>query len=448
VEATFRNLDPLAQTTVSAEDVTVIGENGKRYDADDISEPPREFVFSIEEEAINQDFELNFRDAPAIPFSIGQKANYVFATEIGAEPALLPHVCKVEDLPSVGKAGRLTFYQPEETGVILGYVGPDGSDLTQVCSGIAFGDLQLAGDGATLLLVTPQQGWPSLYLIEPEGEIYPLVSNGLNIEARFDPSGRRVLFATERIGEIGRELYAFDRQTSSTHLVKEGHQITFNFLTDERLIIDYRETEDSDRQSYVGPADGSTLDLLDIPEDIPGNRSVSADGQHLIYYELDSLFNLYLFISDLDGSNAQELVRPDYLRVYSELSSDSQSVLIGIGEGSEAGDKIELHNLASDKNWTIATSVDEADFGFSADGQWASAVTITGRQRNLYIIHTTDGNIRKVNGVVNAFFSPDSSQLAYTIQQTDGALEMFVTSLNSEDAQSLGPGVVTGWYPQ
>jgi Tol biopolymer transport system component len=341
----------------------------------------------------------------------------------------------------------LTFYQPEESGVILGYVDPDGSRLAQVCSDIAFGDLQLATDGAALLLVTPKQGWPSLYLIEPKGEIYPLVTNGLNIEARFDPSGRWVLFTTERVGKTGRELYAFDRETVSASLVQAGAQVTFDFLTDGRLITKYQETEDGDHQYYVGPTDGHTLDILELPEDIASYAFVSDDGQHLVYREIDSSFSSFsLFISDLDGNNAQELAQSIGLRLYYALSSDIQSILMGIGEG-ERGDRIELRNLATDESWVIADNIDDADFGFSIDGQWASAVTTEGERHTLYIIHTVDGSIREVKDAVNAFFSPEGTQLAYTVRQPDGNQEMYVISLDSELAQSLGPGVFIGWFP-
>jgi hypothetical protein len=357
VETTFRNLDPLDQTKVTVEDVTVIGENGKSYDADDLSEPPREFVFVIEEGAIGQSFELHFRDVPPIPFSVEQEADYAFVTEIGAEPGLLPYVCMAEGLRSLGDAGWLTFYRQAETGLSLGHVGADGSNLALVCSDIAFGDLQLAADGAALLLVTPQQGWSNLYLIEPEGEIYPLIRNGLNIKARFDPSGHWVLFTTERVGETGKELYGFDRETASTTLVQAGERVTFDFLADGRLIIDYREAEDSDRQYYVGPPDGSALKVLELPEDISGYASVSDNGQNLVYREIDPSFRSFsLFISDLDGNNARELAQSSGLRLYYALSPDSQAILMGIGEG-EIGDRVELYNLATDESWTIAVAL-------------------------------------------------------------------------------------------
>ena len=449
----FRNLSSFDQVGVSADDVTVIGENGESYDAHDLSEPPGEFVFQIEEDAIDQVqvFELHFRDAPPIPFSVEQEADYAFETEIGAELGTLPYACTAEGLRSPGDAGWLTFYRQEETGLSLGYVeghvGADGSNSTLVCSGIAFGDLQLAGDGAALLLVTPRQGWPSLYLIEPEGGTYVLVNSGLNIKARFDPSGRWVLFTAETVGETGKELYAFDRETASTTLVQAGERVTFDFLTDGRLITGYRKNEDSDHQYYVGPPDGSALKILELPEDIAGYAFVSENGQNLVYRDIDSSFRSFsLSITDLDGNNVRELAQSIGLRLYYVLSPDSQAILMGIGEG-EIGDRVELCNLATDEIWTIAVGVDGADFGFSADGRWASVVTTVGDRHTLYIVRTADGSMREASDVVNAFFSPDNAQLAYTVRRPDGDPEMHVTPLDGENARLLGPGMLTGWFP-
>ena len=294
-------------------------------------------------------------------------------------------------------------------------------------------------------------------MIETNGEVYILETNGLNIEARFDPSGRWVLFATERVGEAGKELYIFDRETTSTDLVQAGDRVAFDFLTDGRLIIDYRETEDSDRQYYVGVTDGSALELLDISDDIPGNRSVSADGQHLVYRDIDSSFGLHLVIADLDGSNAKELAQGYRSRLDGLFSPDSQSILlsvIGIGEENDAANTVMLHNLTTDETRPIAEGSHYLDLGFSDDSQWAFVLSTisassTGaeEQRTLYVVRTADGGVREIDDAVSAFFSPDSTQLAYTVRGLDGNPEMYVTSLEDESVQSLGPGVVMGWFP-
>jgi hypothetical protein len=447
IKAIFRNLNPLDQAEISIEDVSVIGNNGQRYKADDLSKPPREFVFKIEEDAINQDFELKFRDASPIPFSVDQDGTYAFTTEISSEPDLLPYDCMADGLPSLDDRGRLTFYRQIDTGITLGYLDPDGSNLTSVCDGNTFGDLQLAADGAALLLATPPQGWSSLYLIEPEGEVYPLVRNGLNIEARFGPSDRWILFAVEKLGETDQELYVFDRKTISTTLIQAGMQVDFNFLNEGQLIITYRENEDSDLQYFIGAADGSSLEPLKLPEDI-GYATVSANKRHLVYREADiTIPSFTLFIADLDGSNVQELAESFGLSLYYTLSPNSQAILMGVGEG-ETGDRIELRNLTAAKSWTIATGIDDADFSFSADDQWATVVTTVGDHHTLYIINITDGSIREIKDAVNAFFSPNSTQLAYTVRQPNGDMEMFVTVLDSETVESRGPGVITGWFPR
>jgi hypothetical protein len=450
VETTFHNLDPRDQTEVSTSDVYVLDENGSRYAAKDLSEPPEEFVFMVEGDAIEQDFELYCRDASPVPFSIGQSAVHTPTIEIGAGPGTLPHLCATEGLGSPGDAGRLTFSRQEETGLVLGYADPDGSEETSVCSDIAYGNLQFAADGAALLHVAPRQGWPSLYLIEPEGKTYSLVDNGLDIRARFDPTGHWVIFATKKPTEAGEELYAFDRETATITLIQTGEQVSFDFLADGRLITDFLETEDADRQYYLGAADGSTLEPLEIPDCVPDSCTVSTDGQHLIYRDMDSLFNLYLFISDLDGGNAQELVQAPTARLDGVLSPDGQSALVsvvGVGEGNNAVNRAEFHNFASSKSGTVVLGGDHFDLDFSADSQWASVIATVDGHHTLHIVRAADGSVHKVSGVVNAFFSPDSTQLAYTAVQQGGSPEMYVMLLEDQSAQMVGQGVVTGWFP-
>jgi Tol biopolymer transport system component len=128
--------------------------------------------------------------------------------------------------------------------------------------------------------------------------------------------------------------------------------------------------------------------------------------------------------------------------------------LVEIDEGYDTGRRAELRNLTTGENWTIVTgSGDRPDFDFSADNRWAlvfSTVRAPGTededQHTLYVIHTADGSIREIADAINAFFSPDSTQLAYTVRQTGGNLEMYVMPLDGEAVQSLGPGMFTGWF--
>ncbi len=281
------------------------------------------------------------------------------------------------------------------------------------------------------------------------------MKNGQEIEARFDPSGRWVLFATHKPGETKGGLYVFDRETDSTTLVKEGTGVTFRFLSDGRLLVKHRLTEDSDPQYYLGQVDGSALESLDIPTDILASEriEVSGDGQHIAYIEQDEAKDRHLFVADLDGGNAQELAKTEHWGLQGVFSPDGQFILIDVDEGN-VGDRAELRNLTTGESWAIVTGSDRLEFGFSADSQWAlvlstvrASETEDEDQHTLYVVHTVDSSIREIADAINAFSSPDSTQLAYTVRQPDGNLEMYVTPLADEAVRSLGPGVLTGWFP-
>jgi hypothetical protein len=474
LDAAFRNLDPIQQTKLSSEAFAVIGEDGEINVAKGMSfgdmeiyllgnitisnegdELSNSVVFVVKEDAIDQVFKLQFQEMPPISFSVGQEATYPLTTEIGDKPGALPAVCEVESLHPLGDGGQLTFQRWEGTGRVLAVIAPDGSDAMEVCAGVALGDLQLAADGAALLSLYPQQGWPSLYLIEPGEKVYALVKNGRQIEARFDPSGRWALFTTHRLGETGAGLYVFDRETTSTTLIKEGAEVAFRFLADGHLLVKQRLTESSSPQYFLGQADGSTLELLDISADILASEQVefSGDGRRIAYIERDESKDWHLFVADVDGGSAQELAKTERWGLQGVLSPDGQFILIGVAEDS-TGNRAELRNLTIDKSWTIVTGSDRLEFGFSADGQWAFALSTVRASKEededqhiLYVVHTADGSIREIADVVNAFFSPDSTQLAYTVLQADGSLEMYVTPLDDEAPQSLGPGILSGWFP-
>lgn len=472
VEASFHNLNPTQPSKLSTEDVALINEDGEslatvgggsagNYCAGCVTtwapgEGQKGFVFVLEEEAVDQVFKFQFRDVPSIPFSVEEEAESPLTTEVSDERGALPPVCQAETLRSLNDAPRLAFRRWEETSLVLAVAALDGSDATQVCAGLAFGDLQLAADGAALLLLGPQQGWPSLYLIEPKRKVYSLVKNGQDIVAQFDPSGRWVAFTTHKLGETGEGLYVFDRETASTALVKEGSEVTFHFLADGRLLVKHRSTEDSSLQYYLGPADGSVLEPMDIPADILASErvEVSDDGQHIVYIEQNESQDRLLFVADMDGGNVQELAKTEHWSLQGVLSPDDQFILIEIDEGYDIGRKAELRNLTTGESWVIVTGSDRLDFGFSADSQWALVFSTVRAsdwegedQHTLYVVHTANGNVREISNAINAYFAPHSSQLAYTVRKTDGSLAMYVTSLDDETVQSLGPGVLTGWFP-
>lgn len=441
LDTTIYDLVPYDRAPMTADDVTLISANGTRYQAGELSEPPGEFVFQVETEEIEQTFSFQFRDLPPIPFTMGQEAEGLPRTEIGVTGGALPFNCLVEDTDFQNGPA---FFRQDGDGLVLGINSPVNENSVSVCTDLGFGNLQWSSDGASLLDTTPQQGWSSLYLVEPEGEVYILVENGLSSEARFDPSDRYVLFMTTRIGETNKELYVFDREKATTTQLYSGTRLTFDFLTDGRLVVDYRESEDGERQYVIGSADGLAMEEVKLPED--SFATLTPDGHHLIYRDFDmTLFSLNLYFSDLNGNNARLLASADGTLNYT-ISRNGSSILT-VAEVGEVGKQAELHNLVSGESWIIATNVDAVMAGFSADEHWVAITTHTSGHYTLYIANTTGGDVLTIDGGINAFFAPDGTQLAYTVTGPDGEMEMFVMKLEDAAAQFVGPGVLLGWYP-
>ena len=443
LNTTIYDLVPYDRESLTTEDVTLISANGTSYQAGELSEPPGEFVFQVETEEIEQTFSFQFRDLPSIPFTVGQEAEGLPRTEIGVTGGVLPFNCLVEDTDFQNSP---VFLRQDGDGLVLGINSLVNEDSVPVCTDLGFGNLQWSSDGASLLDITPQQGWSSLYLVEPEGEVYILVENGLSSEARFDPSGHYVLFMTTQIGETTKELYVFDREKSTTTRLYSGTRLTFDFLTDGRLVVDYRESEDGERQYVIGSADGLTMEEVGLPEDLAGFATLTPDGQHLIYRDFDmALFSLNLYFSDLNGNNARLLAAADGTLNYT-ISRNGSSILT-VAEVGEVGKQAELHNLVSGESWIIATNVDAVMAGFSTDEHWVAITTLTSGYYTLYIANTTGGDVLTIDNGINALFSPDSTQLVYTAIGPDGEMEMFVMKLEDAAAQFVGPGMLLGWYP-
>lgn len=192
-------------------------------------------------------------------------------------------------------------------------------------------------------------------------------------------------------------------------------------------------------------------------ESAPGHGTlitVDVPKAEIVHINQDQSRDRHQLIADLDGGNAQELAKSKHWGLQAVLSQDDQFILIETDEGYDIGRRAELRNLATGESWTIVTGSDRLDFSFSADSQWALAFSTVydsdwggEDQLTLYVMRTADGSIREIPNTINAYFAPHSSQLAYTVRKADGALEMYVTSLDDEAVQSLGPGVLTGCFP-
>jgi hypothetical protein len=93
------------------------------------------------------------------------------------------------------------------------------------------------------------------------------------------------------------------------------------------------------------------------------------------------------------------------------------------------------------------------NFSFSTDSRWALVYDeieaedpAAPDQTTLYVISTADGRIiHQVEQVIEAIFSPDNSQLAYSVVQLDGTPAIYILDLGTEVGQFLGEGVVNTW---
>jgi len=477
VDVTFHNLDPIQKTALANRALAVVapdgeikvgqalsfGANATIYFVGDYTissenaEITNGIVFVIDEDDIDEVLKLQFRDLPPILFSADQEISYPFETQIGDQPGLPPTACEFAGLLPLGDGGHLAYQRPEEAGRVLGAVAPDGTETAEVCDTVTYGELQIAADGAALLLVYPTQGWPSLFLVEPDGTTVPLVENADMIGGRFDPSGSRVFFVARKLGETVAELYVYDREAGSTTLVETGDAVGFRFLSDGRLLVDQRFTEEDETriQISVGAADGSDLETLDLPDDAVTADSIafSGDGRRVTYIVRDEENDRHLMLADLEEGGTEELEQSGRSDLQGVLSPDGSLILIGVHVEDE-GYKATLLNLDTEESWTLATGSNRLRFAFSDDGQWASVLSIVRGEEDedpdeyrLYVVHTADGSVQEIDDAINAFFSPDSTQIAYTLFEADESLEMYVTALEDGEPQSLGSGILSGWFP-
>ncbi len=475
VDFRFKSLDPVPQAGVPSQAITIIGSDGQILTAVGIGgllgdnyvcveecsyvlkPADHHLAFLVKEKDIDQSWNLQFPDVSPIPFSLSGQTEHAFVTEISNESGVLPPVCRVEGSSSLSSIESLSYKYWTDTGLTLASMALDGSAATEVCAGVAFTDFQRTADGAVVLLVGPQQGWSDLYMIESDGRVFVLVKNGPAIDAEFDPTGRYLLFTTTKLGEKDREdLYVFDRETALLRLVKDGKWVNFRFLTNGRSLVTVKPSSDGDTQFFLSRADMINLDRLDLPDGVDAYE-IASDGEHIVYSDIDNNSNDQLFIAELDGRNTKKLAATeDYLS--GKLSPDGQVVLINFmnlpKETKEFRYKVELYNLTTKDRWIIIQNGLDVDTDFSADSRWAlvyNTVESEGAEedeKTLYLVSTADGRIvHEIENVIKAVFSPDNTQLAYTMHQADGNPAMYILTLENGATQSLGLGVVSGWLP-
>ncbi|MEW5960411.1 MAG: hypothetical protein AB1801_22010, partial [Chloroflexota bacterium] len=474
VDFSFRSLDPSPQTGVPSQAITVISADGEISTVagiggslgDDyvcvegcsyiLKPAAHHLAFLVKEEKIDQSWKLQFPDIAPISFSVDEEAKYPFITEIGNERGRLPAECQVDGGHSLKSIRPLSYTYWDEGGLTLASMVADGSQAKPICEGVALADLQRAVDGAALLRVDPLQGWSNLYAIEPDGGVFVLVKNSPAVVAQFDPTGQYIFFTATKLGEKESEgLYMFDRETASTTLVKAGKWVGFRFLRNGHLLVTVSPTDGGDEEVYLSQADGPSLEPLSLADDIYAYQ-IAADGQHIVKTKFQGSGE-QLIVSELDGSNAQKVVTADW--VSGELSPNGQYLLISfmsfLEDTEEFRYKVDLYNLATKYSRTIVQNSPSFDANFSGDSRWVlvyhTAATTDAKaaeETTLSIVSTANGRVvHKIDHAINAVFSPDNTQLAYTIREADGQPTMYVLSLKSGAKQPVGQGVISDWLP-
>jgi hypothetical protein len=473
VRIKFYNLDPAFQsTTISfAEDFVIHDINGEEHTPDGIGlsasnmdclskeecDPQstsyysstggeRAIAFAVKEELIDQPWQIQFRQLSPIPFSLDQDVSVDYKTEIVTEHGGSLPACDLAQWRRPGETGLITYERRDDDHVAtLGTILPDGTSDTPLCTGVTIGSIQYASDGAALVRLSPQQGWFGLSLIEPDGTVTTLVQNAPDVTADFSSDGQSIIFIAEQYGSATAQLYVFDRQSGSISLLDEGNYVSYRFVGDNRLLIGWR---------YLSDVGGS--DLEELPE---GIRLVDLafDNERMLF---SRSANQRLLFGKPDDSNALEIVPYMSAQGAALLSNDDQFVLAMDFDstGYEWEYRVELVNLETGERAVVLEGdyVGYTDLAFSPDSQSCYVLfeRLSGgtgmSQRNpsrLTIIKTNDATIlQQIENVISAYFSPDGSQMVYSVAHEDGSPEMFVLALESGSSQSIGAGLATGWW--
>jgi hypothetical protein len=473
VRIKFYNLAPASQsTTISfAEDFVIYDINGEEHTPDGIGlsasnmdclsreecDPQstsyysstggeRAIAFAVQEELIDQPWQIQFRQLSPIPFSLNQDVSADYKTEVVTEHGGSLPACDLTQWRRPGELGMITYERRDEDHVAtLRTILPDGTSDTLLCTGVTIGNIQYARDGAALVRLSPQQGWFGLALVELDGTVTTLVQNATDVTADFSPDGRSIIFITELLGSVTARLYVFDRQSGSVSLLDEDDYVSYRFVGDNRLLMGWR---------YLGDVDGS--DLEELPE---GIRLVdlASDNERMLFSRSASK---RLLFGKPDDSNALEIA-PDMSAQGAALLSDDERFVLAMDFDASGYDweyRVELVNLETDERAVVLQGdyVGYTDLAFSPDNQSCYVLfeRLSGgtgmSHRNpsrLTIIRTSDGSIlQHIENVISAYFSPDGSQLVYSVANEDGKPEMFVLALENGSTQSLGAGLATGWW--
>lgn len=482
VDLHFRDFDPTKQMEISEDQVAIVETSGAIHTASGGGFTDRDlcadctikftgvagsfsglrttFVFTVDAATVGEPWELRFLDVPPIPFAVGETPTHGFTTEAAAIPAVLPPGCAVPTDLSSRADGLIAFQRFENAATVVGALSPTGG-LVASCRDLSSGDVLAAPDGALLLQTQPLRGWPSLLLIEPGkkgNKVISLVRNSPALSMTFDSSGRYVIFRAQSLGQEGWSLFVYDRKSGQPTLVRETSWLEFSHLTNSRLLVTVYEKEQERRVGYIwdlasaGDAvDAKVPELVALPASVNPD-SLTSDGAHVLQVR-DAGSDRELVLSGLDGSAPVTVARSsDWSLSGGALSPDGKSLVID--QWTQSKSTLTLFNVASGDKQTLVQGCDWSYNHFSLDGRWvlvgctvSSASDAGKRDSTVYVFDAVTGaQVQSVPGAADAYFSPDGSRIAYSMVE-DARPVMYLISLPSGPAQSLGNGSLLGWPP-
>lgn len=418
------------------------------------NEQPLSFVFVLDAGQLKQKWQLQFLDTVLLSFQLGDKAVYPVKTETSAQVVPLPRECQVANLRAAQSKVGLVYQAWVDNQLATRLTWPDGKSSVALCKGFAYETLQVAPDGAMLLQAAPLQGWASLYMIEPNGKVMSLVRNALAVRGDFVPGTNYALVTLTQLGAEGEELYLYSRKQGTMALLYTGHHLNYRIFPDGNLLVEGMTLETSARFEHMGQIGSGKLPALKLPEG-RYSTNITADGRHLLYTEYEGGTSRLIF-SNLDGSAQEEILRGDIPYGDQILAPDGNYLLMQTKGKGENMQQSVLYDLATGATQAITPDSNNLVYSFSPDGNWVVAISTLNRpqsdqsktkKQTLYLFRMDDQQVvKEIEGeIVNYFFAPDQTSLAYTLKNEDETLTMFVVKLADLSQQPLGQGLLTGW---
>jgi hypothetical protein len=411
------------------------------------------FAYVLRTEELDQEWKLQFQEIPPMTIQLGDKVSRPLSSRVESGASRLPDECAAENLQIAQTTSGIFFQAWEEDQLLVKFASPDGSQTLELCKGYAFNDLSISDDGAILLAAAPLQGWPNLYLLEPDGRLLTLAQNVINVDAAFVPGTKYAIFKVVQIRKDNPEIYTVDRETGAEKLLFEGTWANYRVFSNGYVLVEGYALDDTGLVERFGPL--TAEELPPLPEGI-ASGNITKDGAHLLYTDYSGDKTI-LYYSAIDGSDKKELLSGDIHYSDKYVSPDGQYLLMA-DEGKSDTDKVQavVINTATSDTTAITPEVDSVEYLFSPDGQWVAAVTSFDpnesdeenvQEHILYVFNVTEGKVvKEIPGdIVNQIFSPDNAFLAYTLMNDDETLTISVIQLADVSETALGTGILEGW---